>query len=60
MQASCDARNAASIALWHRLGFREEAVRLQAVWSKGEWTDDVEFGLLADDWRHVRRPGAAG
>lgn len=49
LQANCDARNGRSIALWHRLGFREEAVRLGAVWAKGEWTDDVEFALLAED-----------
>jgi RimJ/RimL family protein N-acetyltransferase len=48
--ARCDPRNAASVALWHRLGFREEAVRLAAVWSVEGWTDEVEFALLADEW----------
>jgi RimJ/RimL family protein N-acetyltransferase len=57
VEARCDTRNVRSSALWLRLGFREEAHRLQAAWSKGEWTDELEYGLLAEDWRADRRPG---
>jgi aminoglycoside 6'-N-acetyltransferase len=49
ISAGCDARNTASAALLRRLGFHQEG-RLRAhTWIKGEWTDDLLFGLLAAD-----------
>jgi aminoglycoside 6'-N-acetyltransferase len=50
VSAECDARNAASAGLLKRLGFRDEGLRLQNTWFKGEWTDDLFFGLLRSDW----------
>ncbi len=50
VSAECDARNTASARLLERLGFRREGCRSQHTWIKGEWTDDLLFGLLADDW----------
>ena len=50
VSAECDARNTASAALLRRLGFRDEGLRLQNTWFKGEWTDDLFFGLLNSDW----------
>lgn len=44
--ASVDPRNTASVALFGRLGMRQEAHFLQSVRFKGEWADDVVFGLL--------------
>jgi aminoglycoside 6'-N-acetyltransferase len=32
-----------------RVGFRREGLRRSHTWIKGEWTDDLEFGLLATD-----------
>ena len=55
VSAECDARNEASARLLERLGFRREGHRVSNTWIKGEWTDDLLFGLLADDWR----PGQA-
>ena len=49
VSAECDARNSASAALLHRLGFTREGCRRAHTWIKGEWTDDVLFGLLAED-----------
>ncbi|HEY4018104.1 MAG TPA: GNAT family protein [Pseudonocardiaceae bacterium] len=43
-----------SARLLDRLGFRREGHRVANTWIKGEWTDDLLFGLLAKDWR----PGA--
>jgi RimJ/RimL family protein N-acetyltransferase len=49
--ASVDPRNLASMTLMRRVGFRQEAHFVQSVWSDGEWTDDVVFGLLATEFR---------
>ncbi|MEU4695406.1 GNAT family protein [Actinoplanes sp. NPDC023714] len=46
----CDARNAASAALMERLGFRREGLLRQQTFIKGEWTDDLLFGLLSTEW----------
>jgi RimJ/RimL family protein N-acetyltransferase len=49
VSAECDARNLASVRLLTRLGFRHEGHRVAHTWLKGEWTDDLLFGLLATD-----------
>ncbi|QNE18747.1 GNAT family N-acetyltransferase [Kribbella qitaiheensis] len=50
VSAECDTRNLASAQLLRRIGFRDEGLRLQNTWFKGEWTDDFFFGLLRSDW----------
>ncbi|MGW3246322.1 GNAT family N-acetyltransferase [Streptomyces sp. NPDC001070] len=57
VSAECDARNGASARLLERVGFRAEGRRPAHTWIKGEWTDDLLFGLLAADWRR-RHPDA--
>jgi aminoglycoside 6'-N-acetyltransferase len=47
VSAECDARNTRSVRLLERLGFRQEGHRIEHTWIKGEWTDDLLFGLLA-------------
>jgi len=47
VKADLDGRNTASAALCQRLGMRQEAYFVRDVWSKGEWTDTLMFGLLA-------------
>ncbi len=47
---SVDARNEASLALLRRVGMRQEAHFVENCWSKGEWTDDVVFGMLDREW----------
>ena len=54
--AYCDARNAASAAVLERLGMRREGHLRESTWAKGEWTDDLVYGLLRDEWH----PGSAG
>jgi RimJ/RimL family protein N-acetyltransferase len=57
VSAECDARNERSARLLERLGFRQEGLRPAFTWIKGEWTDDMLFGLLAR-YRPARdRPG---
>jgi RimJ/RimL family protein N-acetyltransferase len=46
----CDARNVASAALMERLGFQREGLLRQQTFIKGEWTDDLLYGLLAAEW----------
>jgi RimJ/RimL family protein N-acetyltransferase len=50
VSAECDARNVASARLLERVGFRREGLRIANSWFKGEWTDDLLFGLLRADW----------
>lgn len=50
VSAECDARNLRSAALLRRVGFTQEGRCRQATWIKGEWTDDLLFGLLASEW----------
>jgi RimJ/RimL family protein N-acetyltransferase len=46
----CDARNTPSAALMERLGFTREGHLRQQTFIKGEWTDDLIYGLLAEEW----------
>ena len=49
--ASIDPRNAASLALFERAGFRREAHHVESLWLMGEWVDDVVVAILAREWR---------
>jgi RimJ/RimL family protein N-acetyltransferase len=48
--AYCDSRNTASIALLERLAMRREGHLRESTWAKGEWTDDLVYALLRDEW----------
>jgi RimJ/RimL family protein N-acetyltransferase len=50
VSAECDARNLRSARLLARVGFRHEGQRRAHTWLKGEWTDDLLFGLLSYEW----------
>lgn len=61
--AQVDSRNAASAKLCERVGMQREAYLRQDFWTKGEWTDNVIYGLLAKEWQGplVRaRPSSSG
>ena len=49
--ASVDPRNIPSVALLKGIGMRQEAHFLKNLWFKGEWVDDVVFGILGSEWR---------
>ena len=53
--AYCDPRNAASVALLERLGMRREGHLRESTWAKDEWTDDLVYALLHDEWQSRRR-----
>lgn len=46
-----DPRNASSVALAERLGFRKEAHHVENAFVKGQWTDSLIFAVLAREWR---------
>jgi len=46
-----DARNIASARVLERLGMRPEAHFLQNEMVKGEWTDEIVYAMLEDEWR---------
>jgi RimJ/RimL family protein N-acetyltransferase len=54
---SIDPRNAASLALMRRTGFRQEAHFVESLRFKGEWADDVVFAMLAREWRATAAGG---
>jgi RimJ/RimL family protein N-acetyltransferase len=59
VSAEADARNTASVRLLERVGFTREGLRLSNTWFKGEWTDDLLFGYLRDDYLNRSRPTPA-
>jgi RimJ/RimL family protein N-acetyltransferase len=53
-----DARNAGSAAVLERLGMRREALLVDNEWVKGEWTSELDYALLADEWAANRSSSA--
>lgn len=50
----CDGRNTASATLMERLGMKKEAHLRQNEIVKGEWCDELVFGMLEDEWKASR------
>lgn len=48
--ARIDERNTASAAVLTRLGMRAEARLVENEWFKGEWTTEIDYAILADEW----------
>jgi RimJ/RimL family protein N-acetyltransferase len=57
LTANADGRNVRSARLLERVGFRREGHLVASSWIKGEWTDDLLFGLLASEWAGHRGEG---
>jgi RimJ/RimL family protein N-acetyltransferase len=49
--ARIDERNEPSARLARRLGMRQEARLVDNEFFKGEWTTELDFAMLADEWR---------
>ena len=45
-----DARNDASARVLERLGMRREALLVDNEWVKGEWSSELDYALLAEEW----------
>src|SRR5215211_3960270 len=50
VRATCDDRNMRSAAVLKRVGMRREGHLLESTWSKGEWTNDLLYGVLRREW----------
>ena len=48
--ARIDERNEASVRLARRLGMRQEARLVSNELFKGEWSNELDFAILADEW----------
>jgi RimJ/RimL family protein N-acetyltransferase len=48
--ARLDARNDGSVKLLNRLGLRQEAHFVKNEYLKDEWTDELVFAMLFDEW----------
>ena len=46
-----DARNEASARVLERLGMRREAHLVENEFVKGEWTDELVYAMLEQEWR---------
>lgn len=55
--ARVDARNSASARLATRLRMRQEAHLRENEWFKGEWTDELNFAMLAQEWPSAKLAG---
>lgn len=51
----CFSYNATAVHLYEKLGFAVEGRRREAIWFDGAWHDNVEFGMIEDDWRAMQR-----
>jgi RimJ/RimL family protein N-acetyltransferase len=51
--ARIDERNESSVRLARRLGMRQEARLVDNEFFKGEWSTELDFAMLADEW-HAR------
>jgi RimJ/RimL family protein N-acetyltransferase len=56
--ASVDPRNEGSMALLRRIGMRQEAHFRHSVQWRGEWVDDVVFGILESEWKPYATPSS--
>jgi len=43
--------NPASGAVLRRIGMRQEAVLVENEWFKGRWGSEIDFAILAREWR---------
>jgi RimJ/RimL family protein N-acetyltransferase/MFS family permease len=48
--ARIDERNESSVRLARRLGMRQEARLVRNEFFKGEWSTELDFAMLADEW----------
>lgn len=55
MEVRVAVENEKSRALPERLGFREEGRLRQAEWLYDHYVDHVIYGLLAEDWKRIRK-----
>ncbi|KAK0344092.1 hypothetical protein LTR91_019696 [Friedmanniomyces endolithicus] len=50
---SCFQQNESAIRLYRRLGFQQEGVTRDYLWSDGRWWDEIQFGMLESEWKEM-------
>ena len=55
--ARLDARHDASCRVLERIGMRREALHLQDMWFKNEWSDTAIYAMLEYEWRESVEAG---
>jgi RimJ/RimL family protein N-acetyltransferase len=55
--AHLDARNTASARVLERAGLRREAHLVENEFVKGEWTDELIYGILRSEWEATQASG---
>ncbi|KAH9485804.1 Spermidine N(1)-acetyltransferase [Psilocybe cubensis] len=45
--------NDRAIAVYKKQGFIEEGRQRKAIWSNGGWIDNIQMGMLVDDWKEL-------
>ena len=55
--AHLDSRNTASARVLERAGLRREAHLVENEFVKGEWTDELIYGILRREWEAGQAPG---
>lgn len=53
IHVSIDPRNTASLNLFARVGFRQEARHIESIFFKGEWCDDIIMAILRKEWERA-------
>jgi len=54
IEAQCDGRNVASARVMARAGMRQEAHLRENEFVKGEWTDEILYAMLAEEWAQLK------
>ncbi|MGO9877920.1 MAG: GNAT family N-acetyltransferase [Acidimicrobiales bacterium] len=54
VEGQCDGRNLASARVMEGIGMRKEAHLRENEFVKGEWTDELVFAMLADEWARLQ------
>lgn len=57
--ASTDVLNRPAVALFRRLGFRQEAHFVESLWFKGQWGSEYLFALLKREWKELHSQKSA-
>ena len=56
--ASTDVLNLPAVALFQRLGFRQEAHLVESLWFKGQWGSEYMFAMLKREWAEREKESA--
>lgn len=48
--ASCNANNRSSEDIMKKIGMEYEGILKKTRYKNGQWDDEIEYGLLRDEW----------